>query len=684
MKISHKVVGVVAVSCLGVGLAGLYGIFSSSKNIKHIGGEVVPAVRSLLSVAYAQEAFANRQKDLLNPYRVREAKEAAIEEMAAELSAIDRELDVYRKSRPDSEEENKLWEEFTAALEEWKTDNKKLLEVYDELSAQGVREPEKLIGTLNGRLSEVRMWVVELASSIMTRKMFLGELDATATEIWDWRETFKSENERLQTLIRKDLAAPLTDLYATGQKVTNIFDEYGKTDEAASLAMSVYTSETLPAERSITKAFEAAIREANFARELYALMKAQYAGRCVNSMGRIQQLLDKLIEVNTNLASEATNEAVRSAWRQSLITASSALLAVILGVLITRGIIRPLSESVNLAQAVRSGDLSKRLRVESSDEAGRLTNALNEMADDLTARNKEVQEGMAVLASIADRLSGSATELAENTSKASSAVSETVTTVEQVRRAATTARGRAGNVLTEARDAVGIADAGRSATRETIARMKLIEEHMESIGETVIKLSDQSATIEEIMAAVQDLADQSNLLAVNASIEAARAGEAGKGFAVVASEIKNLADESRAAVERVRGILADTRAWIDAVVRAGEEGGQAVRAGVEQSTRAGESIERLAAGVEASAQAASVIDTSSEQQVVGVDQVAQAMINIENVVRANLDSASDLSDAAVRLQDLSRHLKSLVERYKTAEAEAGDNSSQAGPRSERA
>ena len=114
--------------------------------------------------------------------------------------------------------------------------------------------------------------------------------------------------------------------------------------------------------------------------------------------------------------------------------------------------------------------------------------------------------------------------------------------------------------------------------------MNLIKTQMESIGETVVRLSDQSRAIEDIIASVQDLADQSNLLAVNASIEAARAGDQGKGFAVVAHEIKTLADQSKEATEHIRTILDDTRKWVSAAVMATEQGGKAVEAGLQAIT----------------------------------------------------------------------------------------------------
>ena len=186
---------------------------------------------------------------------------------------------------------------------------------------------------------------------------------------------------------------------------------------------------------------------------------------------------------------------------------------------------------------------------------------------------------------------------------------------------------------------------------------------MESIGETVVRLSENSRTIGEIIESVQDIADQSNLLAVNASIEAARAGDYGKGFAVVAHEIKSLADQSKQATNQVRNILEEIRQWVSAVVMATEQGSKAVDAGVQQAAIAGESIGLLTNGVMDSSKAASLIQISSDQQTAGVEQVSVAMGSIQTAVQQNLSSMNQLQDSAKRLQELGEALELTVRRY---------------------
>jgi methyl-accepting chemotaxis protein len=194
--------------------------------------------------------------------------------------------------------------------------------------------------------------------------------------------------------------------------------------------------------------------------------------------------------------------------------------------------------------------------------------------------------------------------------------------------------------------------------------MQRIRLQMEAIAASMMKLAEQSQAIGQIIATVEDLAAQSNLLAVNAAIEAAKAGEHGKGFGVVAQEVKSLAEQSRQATNQVRAILGDIQKATSAAVIATEEGGKAVEAGTQQTEIAGGSIQALSVSVNEAAQTATQIAASSQQQLVGMDQLAGAMENIRQTSTQNVASAKQLETAAGNLNRLGQRLKQMVERYK--------------------
>jgi methyl-accepting chemotaxis protein len=267
--------------------------------------------------------------------------------------------------------------------------------------------------------------------------------------------------------------------------------------------------------------------------------------------------------------------------------------------------------------------------------------------------------------SLAEReIAATVGQLALSSTKVSSAVNRTIVTVEEVKQSAKVAGEKARTVAERSAGGVRVSETGRKATEDTIDRMKLIKEQMQSMGETVVRLSEHSLSIDSIIGTVQDLAGRSNLLAVNASIEAARVGEHGKGFAVVAHEIKVLADQSKEATKRVRTILEDTRKQVGELVMATEQGAKAVDDGVSQSDAAGEAIRTLLEEVETSVQAASVIHVSSEQQATGVAHISEAMAGIAVAMEQNIMSTEQLESAMGRLDEVGEALKESVNRLR--------------------
>jgi methyl-accepting chemotaxis protein len=239
-------------------------------------------------------------------------------------------------------------------------------------------------------------------------------------------------------------------------------------------------------------------------------------------------------------------------------------------------------------------------------------------------------------------------------------VSETTSTVEEVVQTAQVSNQKAKAVSEKAQRTTQVSEIGKKATDETREGMKRIQEQMTSIGESIMRLSEQSQVIGEIIATVDDLSDQSSLLAVNAAIEAARAGEHGKGFTVVAQEVKSLAEQSKKATTRIRTILNDIQKAMGIAVMATEKGTKTVEAGFKQSIQAGETIDSLTSSVEESAQAATQIAASSQQQMVGMEQIAVAIENIKQASAENAVSVRQLESTSKELARVGQKLKDLV------------------------
>jgi CHASE3 domain sensor protein len=271
-----------------------------------------------------------------------------------------------------------------------------------------------------------------------------------------------------------------------------------------------------------------------------------------------------------------------------------------------------------------------------------------------------VSQALETLASASSEILAATTQQAAGATEEATAVQETSTTVDEVKQTAQVSAQKARAVAEAAQKTVQISQDGRRAVEESIKGMQEAKARMEALAERILALSEQGRAIGEIMATVNDLAEQSNLLAVNAAIEAAKAGEAGKGFAVVAAEVKGLAEQSKQATGQVRGILQEIQRATQAAVMAAEQAVKTSEAGVGVAGRAGEAIRVLAEGLAESAQAAQQILASAQQQAAGMDQIAVAMQNIQQASTQNMASTRQTERAAQDLNELARRLTALV------------------------
>jgi methyl-accepting chemotaxis protein len=380
--------------------------------------------------------------------------------------------------------------------------------------------------------------------------------------------------------------------------------------------------------------------------------------------------IDDLITHNENRTAKRISEAekAQAVARLSvfILGTLAILLAIVISIIMTSSVMRPLNICVRTADMIASRDLTGDLSVykKRRDEFGVLIQSFNRMTEMLREQMKGILDGVNVLASSSSEILASTTQIASGSAETASAISETTTTVEEVQQAAKLSAQKAKNVADNAQQVVLVSQNGQKAVEETRDVMNRIREQMDSIAQTIVGLSEQSQSIGGIIASVTDIADQSNLLAVNAAIEAAKAGEHGKGFAVVAQEIKNLAGQSKQATSEVRNILSDIQRATSAAVMATEQGTKAVVAGVKQSAVVEEAIRVFAGSSDEAVQVSSQIVASSQQQVVGMDQIGVAMQNINQAGTETAVSMVQSEKAAKNLHELGQKLKELVDRFK--------------------
>ena len=336
------------------------------------------------------------------------------------------------------------------------------------------------------------------------------------------------------------------------------------------------------------------------------------------------------------------------------------------GGLLARGIAKPIGSLSEIAMQAARGDLRVEIpRVRHNDEVKILVESFGTMIDAFRTQIESLRQGLNVVETTASGIADGIVHLCSSAQETSSSVAETTTTVEQLKQGARLAEERAKDVKDISHKAMQASREGKRATDASVDRFQVLKEQMQLVARTVEKLSVHSLSIQQIIDKVEDLAGQSNLLAVNASIEAARAGDRGKGFGVVAYEIKLLADQSRKATIEVGTLIQESQKLVAAVVTATEEVDKGVAACSDQTARAGEAIRLLERTVEIGSEAAGVIGVTGAQQSEATNHVSDAMNSIKAAVTLNMDGTRKIEEAVKRLSELGSELNRMVEQYKT-------------------
>lgn len=313
------------------------------------------------------------------------------------------------------------------------------------------------------------------------------------------------------------------------------------------------------------------------------------------------------------------------------------------------------------AEIIARGDLT--VEVVPKSERDVLGNSFLSMLVNTRAMMAELSESVSILTTASQEILATTAQVATGAQETAAAVAEITTTVEEVKQTANVSSQKARQVGDAAQRNLQVSQDGRVSVESTLEGMNRVRSQMLSVAESIVRLSEQSQAISDVVATVGDLAEQSNLLGVNASIEAAKSGELGRGFSVVAQEVKSLADQSKQATIQVRTILHDIQKAMNRAVLAAEESSKVVDTGFQQAQSAGIAIRTLADSIEESSSAALQIAASSQQQLVGMDQVAGAMENIKQASQDNVAGTRQAEKAARNLHELGQRLKDRVAKF---------------------
>jgi methyl-accepting chemotaxis protein len=377
--------------------------------------------------------------------------------------------------------------------------------------------------------------------------------------------------------------------------------------------------------------------------------------------------LNELIELNNHQANSATDlaEAVYNGakvWVGVLLVIALSL-TVVLALALTRSIVRPLGQSLAVAETVATGDLTPQITVQGDDEPARLLAALKSMQQSLRETIGRISDSASQLASASEELSAVTEDATRGLQQQSMEIEQAATAVNQMTAAVEEVASNAVATSEASRSSDQIARQGREQVRATVTAIEALASGVAGNAEEVGQLAQQVHDISKVLDVIGSIAEQTNLLALNAAIEAARAGEAGRGFAVVADEVRALAHRTQSSTQEIEQMIVAIRSGAERAVQGMQHSDAQARSTLDGAHAAGEALEAIAAAIGQINERNLVIASASEQQAQVAREVDRNLTTIRDLAHQSSAGAEETSAASQALSRLAVDLNTLVQRF---------------------
>ncbi|AZD07172.1 Methyl-accepting chemotaxis sensor/transducer protein [Pseudomonas chlororaphis] len=432
----------------------------------------------------------------------------------------------------------------------------------------------------------------------------------------------------------------------------------------------------LPQERVLFDRYKAA--EKRYLEHQNQVMALSQQGRLEDAVavvnGEMSQLADELAGTlnelvalnrnNANLATELARAVFSNAkvWVVVMIVVAG-LMTIVLALLLTRSIVLPLSQSLNVAEVVAGGDLTEDIRISGKDEPARLLQALKAMQHSLRETIRRISDSSSQLASASEELSCVTEDATRGLHQQSQEIEQAATAVNQMTAAVEEVASNAVATSEASRQSDLIAQHGREQVRQTVQSIESLADDVTANASQVEELAQKVYGISKVLDVIRSVAEQTNLLALNAAIEAARAGDAGRGFAVVADEVRALAHRTQQSTQEIEQMIGGIQLGTEQAVSSMQQSNSRARSTLELAKAAGAALEEIAGAITLINERNTVIASASEEQAAVAREVDRNLMNIRDLAMQTSAGANQTSAASQELSRLAVDLNTLVARF---------------------
>ncbi len=378
---------------------------------------------------------------------------------------------------------------------------------------------------------------------------------------------------------------------------------------------------------------------------------------------QMSALVAELREQGTAQSALISASADRTVWLGLLVMLASGLLIGLLSLwLVSRNLIEPIRNLIDYVTRLSRGQLAERVVSERRDELGNLAAAANTLRDFLADTFTRLQRSAGDLDSASGELNAIATTMAGGTSEQFNRTDQVATAMNEMSATAQEVARHAADAARAADDADQSAQQGEKVMQTTIHSITQMRGEIANTATVIRRLETDSGRIGKVLEVIRGIAEQTNLLALNAAIEAARAGEAGRGFAVVADEVRNLAQRTAESIIEINQIIQNVQTGAVDAAQAIESGQARSDESVEQVTQAGAMLERITLAVEAIRDMNRQIATAAEEQTSVAEDISRNLTEITAIASTNLDNVQRTESASQNLHGLSGQLNEVTAR----------------------